>query len=208
MLCLALASGTPAPSRWLTPREQSVRAAHRDPVRRREWLLGRIAAKCAVGALVGVHNPKRVEVTVAESGEPRARIRTDKGIRDLEPFAISITHCDGRAVAAARRTHRVGVDLERQRTIIGHHGRYFLTPHERTAFQGRDLTVLWAVKEAAWKALGCGIDTPFHALELRIDHMGRVRRVVLNSIAQPARVAVLHQLPGYVLALVLTGVTP
>ena len=206
MLCLALASGTPAPSRWLTPRERTMWAAHRDPVRRREWLLGRIAAKRAVGALAHVGESHRIEVRVDRRGAPSARIRRTDGSKDRVRYAISITHCDGHAVAAASRTARVGVDLERPRAFTRKYVRYFLTPRERALLETCDPTVLWTVKEAAWKAIGCGIETPLHALELCVDRMGQVRRIVLNKAAIPASVAVIYPTRSYVLALVTIGV--
>ncbi|HUF49315.1 MAG TPA: hypothetical protein VMN60_00690 [Longimicrobiales bacterium] len=82
-------------------------------------------------------------------------------------YALSVAHRDGHAVAVASRSDRhIGVDVERADTIGAAEVRMFASVAERAA--GIDPTVLWLLKEAAWKALACPPNLPFHALQLEL----------------------------------------
>lgn len=134
--------------------------------RRRDWLLGRAAAKEAVRALLGVAAPgwEAFSVPAGPEGGP---LLTGSGLLGVR---VSLSHGHGRALAWARRAGAAGglpgVDLERVRPRPEGTLRFYLDPEERApvlalpAGQGevagpRDAlgVLLWALKEAAFKAL-------------------------------------------------------
>jgi acyl transferase domain-containing protein/phosphopantetheinyl transferase len=145
--------------------------------RRRDWLLGRAAAKDAVRELV--HRrfglalaPADVEIMADENGRPEVRgaWATRLGVVP----AVSISHSNGVAAAlcALARGHLVGIDIEsvsRRRPGF-----------EKAAFTERERGIvaslgdaqrpewylrLWCAKEAVGKALGRGLADGLHALE-------------------------------------------
>lgn len=126
------------------------------------------------------------------------------------PMATSLSHRDGRGAAVlAPGGVRVGIDLERMRAVPREHERLFATAAERRAWpRGRDLSALWALKEAAWKAFRCPDDLPFTALELEIGRAGTVSAVRIDGRAHPARSILRRPWPGWVVALVWTEEAP
>ncbi|WP_278315188.1 beta-ketoacyl synthase N-terminal-like domain-containing protein [Lolliginicoccus levis] len=139
------------------------------PRRKRQWLLGRIAAKDAIRQLLwqtedaGIF-PQEIEIGNAGSGAPFA-IGTHG--RSLPPLAVSIAHCAELGVAIAA-SGPCGIDveevLERDATT------------ENAALTDRELELLdvlagseandralwftrfWTAKEAVAKKLGTGLD--------------------------------------------------
>jgi hypothetical protein len=93
------------------------------------------------------------------------------------------------------------VDLERRHSVAAHEGRWFLTAAERRLGVA-DLTVLWALKEAAWKALSLGQDIPFQDLELAFCRVGRLAAIRLRGRRFPARASVRFPWGGYVATVV------
>ena len=125
------------------------------------------------------------------------------------PAAGSLSHRDGRGAAVvAPPDVRVGIDLERTRAIPLEHERLFATAAERRAWRGRDMSGLWALKEAAWKAFRCQDGLPFTALELEIGRGGAVSAVRIDGRARTARSIVRRPWPGWVLALVWAEEAP
>jgi 4'-phosphopantetheinyl transferase EntD len=118
--------------------------------------------------------------------------------------AVSVSHRAGRGAAIAARAGSgllVGVDLELDVPMPPARARYFLSAAERADAGGRrDLATLWALKEAAWKALRLDDATPFHALELGLDRAGDLRTVSLCGRPRRAGARVLAPWPGFVLA--------
>lgn len=154
----------------------------------------RLAARRAIRALVGPRT--RIAVQRRPGRAPLARVD------GREAVALSLAHRDGLAVAiAARAGSRVGVDLERLEAVPPEHARYFLTTRERrlTNLPG---VVLWAIKEAAWKALAVGDDVPLAALELDLDARGTLRGVWLRGEWRGAVAALMSPWPGYLMAAV------
>ena len=194
-------------------------AAWSEPARR-DWLASRLAAKrAATGLLKGSTIAERDIDIVRDGGDGRAgthvvarhvagRTRTRRLSVPLS-LSISLAHANGHAIAAA--THhpaRVGVDLERDGRIEPGHADYFLAPRERRQQPFLSLTALWALKESAWKALGCGDATPFGELELLFDAGGSVAAVRLGTMVIPASAELRRPWPGWVAAvLVLNGFT-
>ncbi|MFE4871975.1 beta-ketoacyl synthase N-terminal-like domain-containing protein [Streptomyces sp. NPDC056682] len=159
----------------------------RPPRGRRQWLLGRIAAKDAVRRWLwqrgeGAVFPAEIEIVNEESGRPRA-----VGVhgRTLPALDLSLAHRGDLAVALVRPPGHspysigvgVGIDIEE---IADH------TPQtHRVALGARELALLgglvaagsgesealwftrfWAAKEAAAKAEGTGFGGRPHAFEV------------------------------------------
>src|SRR5688500_3462245 len=186
---------------------------------RRDWLASRLAAKRAASALLARsgRRPKRIEIVRGGAegragqgvvAEQVAALTPTRFLRVPLSLSISLSHTDGHAIAAAAaHPARIGVDLEREGQISSVQARYFLSARERRMRGARTLTELWALKEAAWKALGCGDSTPFSDLELILDDGGAMRAVRLGTMVFPAIAEIRHPWPGWVAAvLVLQGI--
>ena len=201
--CVAVASDRPADDRLFTPTECLALAAMKDAGRRRDWRAGRIAAKRAAARLAGAGSPERFELLPVAGRAPRVVVRQDDGTASPASLTISLAHRDGRAAAiAAPPGARVGVDVERVGTIPVAHQRYFLTPGERSRAGRRDPAELWALKEAAWKALACDTSLPFSALELRFGGSGALCAITIQGTSVAARATVRRPWRGYVVAVV------
>jgi 4'-phosphopantetheinyl transferase EntD len=158
----------------------------------------RLAARRAIRALVGPHAGVAVE---RRPGKPPL-VR----LGDRQPVVLSVAHRDGLAVAiAAHSGCRIGIDLERVDAVAPDHARYFLTARERRTASVVSHAVLWAIKEAAWKALALGDDVPLAALELDIDERGTLRGVCLRGERRAATVTLMSPWPGYLMAAVRVG---
>lgn len=154
--------------------------------RRADWLAGRHAAKRAIAAHCDV--PKgRVRLIARRGAAPIALLRNDDASWTELPISLSISHHDGRGLAAvADCPARVGVDLARSGEIEREHHRYFLAPSERAVAGRVGATLVWALKEAAWKALSLGDAMSFIALELAIDDTLDLRGLRLDGRWIPA----------------------
>lgn len=154
-----LLRGTPAvlaeAEAALAPDEACQLAGFRVEKRRHDWLLGRLAAKRAGLGLLREGQPlTSLAVAVAPGGAPSL---CDAATGAPGP-AVSITHSAGCAAALAT-FGRAGVDLEAQRPMPPGAARFFLTPAEQGWLAGGDWgadgeLAAWALKEAAYKALG------------------------------------------------------
>ena len=221
---LAPAVGT---TRSLAPRslclpesDRSIRSAEiwSEPARH-DWLASRLAAKRAATSLLRRSMRPASEIEIlgdARDGGAGTRVVAREvttctpTLRFTMPLSLSISlaHADGHAIAAASpHPARIGVDLERVGRISGDHAGYFLTARERSSGGRMSLTELWALKESAWKALGCSDDTPFAELELLIDAGGAVCAVRLGGMVLPAIAEIRRPWPGWVAAIVaLNGI--
>jgi len=131
------------------------------PQRRRQWLLGRLAAKDAVRiwfqerhGVTHVH-PLDFEIGVDARGRPC--------VRPVAPLpaapAISIAHTGGIAYALAA-AEPVGIDAEPAGRPVEEIARHFVSTEERevVAAGGTDaLLRVWCAKEAVGKAVGTGL---------------------------------------------------
>lgn len=141
--------------------------------RKREWLLGRIAAKDAMRRLYlrsfgATLPPLELSILPAQNGAPfvQSHYLQTRGITTQ----VSITHKEGYAVAMARfakgsaNVFGYGIDYEPystreegiERLILNENEKHFLSgvsPDERNQI----LTRIWAAKEASAKACGTGI---------------------------------------------------
>ncbi|MDB5095771.1 MAG: 4-phosphopantetheinyl transferase [Cyanobacteria bacterium RYN_339] len=147
--------------------EREALAGYTFEKRRRDWLLGRLAAKLAVQAVTGAPTGIRSE----ENGHPTAT--------GLPPgWDLSLTHGHGFAGAICAPAP-VGVDLELLRAVPPNGWRFFLTPAERDWLAGEPLgphgeIIAWALKEAAYKAVQ-GRTEGMHHLTLDEVADGRAR---------------------------------
>ena len=147
----------------LSPAERAHLAGLPTEKRRQDWLLGRVAAKTAVRELVPVPWAG-FSVLPGPEGAPRL---TGPGVEGL---AVSLSHGHGRALAWARPAGPggalPGVDLELVRPRPDGTLRFYLHPDERDPVlalppgegetpgpRDRLSVLLWALKEAAFKAL-------------------------------------------------------
>jgi 4'-phosphopantetheinyl transferase len=157
---------------WIGSEERAEGQRLRHPGRRRQWLLGRAAAKLLALELMPWLSPLGLRVRRGPLGAPELR---DAGGRSL-PFALSLSHSADLALAAIRpgRPGGLGVDLER---IEPRHPAFledFFTDREQAWF-GRladrprwlAVSLAWAVKEAVLKARGVGLAEDARRVELR-----------------------------------------
>lgn len=121
------------------------------------------AAACAVARVSGCAE-HAIALSHRAGAAPIPMCRR-AGMAEPLPCAVSIAHSAGRAVAAAAAAssaRRIGVDLERAGIVSPTRLRLFASRAERAL--GVDPTVLWTLKEAAWKAFSCNSAMPFKAL--------------------------------------------
>ncbi|MEU6987895.1 beta-ketoacyl synthase N-terminal-like domain-containing protein [Streptomyces sp. NPDC046324] len=155
--------------------------AERPPRRRRQWLLGRIAAKDSVRRLLwaggeGPVYPAELLVGNEESGRPYV---TGRHGRELPPLDVSIAHCAEAGVAIARQRppdanegpgaarRGLGIDIEEVADPALATVATALSPAEQELLAARQtvdgeaaalwFTRFWAAKEAVAKAEGTGL---------------------------------------------------
>jgi phosphopantetheinyl transferase/acyl carrier protein len=163
--------------RILSARERehwkSMRAVEK---RRREWLLGRCAAKEAVRSLLernlDLHlSPVEIEIVPDPYGRPLVSYRSQCGPGP----SLSIAHSEGTAVALAALDPetRVGIDLEALRHRREDYEAIAFSADERglLATLPRELRQEWALrmwcaKEAVGKALGRGLSAGLLAFHI------------------------------------------
>ena len=174
---------------WLTERELELAGGFRFQPRREAFLLGRLAAKAALGALCGEKDWGRIKVGAGVFGQPLAAHAGQGGVE------TSLSHSGREAVALAfPREFPMGVDWEvvdaaRAQTARTEGG---LSAEER-AWAGSGelaeapaLVMLWTLREALAKTLRCGITCP-------LEFLGADRVERLAERAWEARYRSFHQ---------------
>ena len=192
---VAFATGSTSATDILTRSERREHDRLSHGWRRRDWLAGRCAAKQAVAARCGASLPlEKIQLEPRVDAAPRCMMRGNNEPWTPLPLTISIAHRDGVAIAvAADEMTRVGVDIERAGDIAPEQYRYFLTARERLSMERFDATLVWVLKEAAWKALGLAPDVPFTDLQLEFAHdSGALQGVRIDSTWMPSRAYVLR----------------
>ncbi len=174
MVCLQSTNLTPMQLHHLAcqlpPEELSALSANAIFSRQRDYVLGRLAARQAVGAALGVHALDPVDDSSCLRILPG--VFTQPVLSAVGPasrLAVSISHRDGCAVAlAVDQRHPMALDLERidpeQIAVFSS----LVDLQERMAIRMalpslRDidqLCLLWTCKEALGKAMGCGLTVP------------------------------------------------
>ena len=150
----------------LTKSEQEQLEKFENPVKRKEWLAGRIVTKETVRSLELRLNNKTInnmdfEIKVSETGKPFI-----SQINNTSPPVISITHKDGLVMAIATRHSEIsaiGIDLESVH-IQSDIENLILNSKEKCSLdklpsEERVLNIIkiWSAKEAVAKALGLGL---------------------------------------------------
>lgn len=165
-----------APVELLSDPERSVASRLRFGDRRRDWILGRIAAKSLVCAWLAdrgrIVAPSAVTIEPSPDGSPRVRIG-----RDLAPLTVSLSHRRALCVCILTEGQEVplGVDLELCEPRSHAFVEDFFTAAEAAAVAGippdvraRIVASTWTVKEAVLKALRLGL----RADTRRVDCVG------------------------------------
>jgi phosphopantetheinyl transferase (holo-ACP synthase) len=214
---VALASaGEAAASDGLTREERRERDAHSTSAQRADYVAGRLAAKRAACAMGWVPDVPRGAVTADAARWQRVLVRRRPGASAVvairtsrerwapAPGSLSLAHRDGLGVAAvAAAGTRVGVDLERTASLPRAYARYFAHPDEVEHGPG-SLAALWALKEAAWKALALGPVAPLGVLRLSFTGSREVAAVrVAGAGPHAACAALLRPWRGYVAAVLV-----
>jgi 4'-phosphopantetheinyl transferase len=163
LVLLARALELPPGDEWLEPAEHAILRRLRVPKRRRDFRLGRFAARRALALCdecPGASLRRRFEVRPAPGGAPQAFCDGAS-----LAVALSISHSDGWAAAAVEPgPGSLGCDLERIERRSSAFVEDYLTPSEQAFVASapeseRPLraTLVWSAKEAVMKALGEGL---------------------------------------------------
>jgi phosphopantetheinyl transferase (holo-ACP synthase)/acyl carrier protein len=143
--------------------------------RRREWLLGRCAAKEAVRRLLESRLDLRlsraaIEVVPDAYGCPQVRISDAGEMTKNEGLPhVSIAHSDGTAIALAALNSNVGVDLESVARRREDFESVAFSREERglaAALPPEWALRMWCAKEAVGKALGRGLSAGLLAFRI------------------------------------------
>ncbi len=170
-LVWVLEEDLPAGVGWLGHRELEVLEGLRLEKRRRDWLLGRWAAKLALRGLLGSADHGR-EILADDGGRPRVHL-TDGG-DPSEDVSLSISHSGGIGFVAVRRgAAPLGCDVERIESRSDAFVTDYFTGPEREAVEGLSgadrsvlTTLVWSGKEAALKVLGEGLRMDTRSVEV------------------------------------------
>ncbi len=158
-----------APQEFLSEGEKKQLAGYQFAAKQQGFLLGRLAAKRALGALLEEPDLRQIEIRSGIYGQPLVRHPRAGGVE------VSVSHSHGLAVALAYPAeYPTGIDLETvaavaAATIIGE---LEASPPELTwlATGGVDdataCCVLWTAREALGKALRIGLNSPLGILAL------------------------------------------
>ncbi len=136
--------------------------------RRKSYLLGRLAAKQAVGALTGIQRMDTIWIDSGVFTHPVVKLEGHPNI------GTSISHCNTLGIALAYpEAHPLGVDLElideARLDILEKHS----TERERQFFAALgynkpiSYTILWTIKESLSKALRTGLTVDLKLLEIK-----------------------------------------
>lgn len=166
---LLTAGALQADDAFLSPPERARAAAMKVERRRQDFRLGRLTARRALGAWLGVPAPgPEVEIAAAPDGAPEV----------LGPSApsISLSHRAGHAVCAIGPPGlALGVDLEliepRSAELVD---QFFTAAEQRLVDEAgaeRDLraNLIWSAKESAAKALREGLRLDTRVLDVQLE---------------------------------------
>jgi 4'-phosphopantetheinyl transferase EntD len=135
--------------------------------RKKEYLLGRLASKNAVGMYLKEKNHKNIEIDKAVLKYPIVKYPT------IDVPELTISHQSGIACAVAYpQGHNMGIDIEPVRTDKKDVYSRILTTNEKRFPRQMNLKktegqcLLWTMKEAVSKALHCGFTVPYKVLEV------------------------------------------
>ena len=151
---------------FLLPEELAEGARFRHPGRRRQWLLGRAAAKVLLLRLRGVGGnaaaARSLRIVRQDAGWPQACTAAGEPL----PLSLSISHSGERALCAVcpKAVGALGADLEKIEPRSAAFLEDFYTEAERrllSRLSGREretaVNAVWSLKEALLKALWSGL---------------------------------------------------
>jgi phosphopantetheinyl transferase len=167
-VCFAAVDAAPRED-FLSEREKEQLGGFKFAAKQEAFLLGRLAAKSALGALLAEPDLRRIEIRSGIYGQPLIH-HPAAGAAD-----VSVSHSHGLAVALAfPATCPMGIDLETvaavaAATIIGELQasaveRAWLA--EAGVDQATACCVLWTAREALGKTLKIGLNSPLGILAL------------------------------------------
>lgn len=135
--------------------------------RKRDYLIGRYAAKQAVAALLQERDLRSILIKHGVFNQPIV------SCGDKHNIQVSITHCDELGAAVAfPEAHPMGIDLQKintsKREVIESQATEAEKEMITTLLCPYDtfLTLLWTTKEALSKVLRTGLMTPFTVFEM------------------------------------------
>lgn len=167
-VCFAAVDAAPAEN-FLSASEKEQLAGYRFAAKREGFLLGRLAAKRALGALLSEPELHRIEIRSGVHGQPLVH-HPRAGSAE-----VTVSHSHGLAVALAfPGEHPMGIDLETVSAVSA--GTIIAeleasAPEQAWLAEARvdDATaccVLWTAREALGKALKVGLNSPLGVLSL------------------------------------------
>ena len=191
-------SECPTSRDWLSTREAEHADAFRFPKRRAEWVLGRLAAKRALAALLAAEEGELAELEIRShpDGFPLP-FRRGAPL----PVTLSLSHRAGVALAAVRPDcGALGCDVELVERRSEAFVRDYLDADERARVEARHadrdwlVPLLWSAKESALKALrlGLSLDTRDVGVRGLDDREGDGWRPLRVAVSPAGRI-----LPGF-----------
>jgi 4'-phosphopantetheinyl transferase len=168
-----------------------------------------LAARSVMRLVLAQHldlDPKALSFVSNEFGKPR--------LANAKPVHFNLSHSGDRAVLAVSDAAPVGIDLERIRSVdhVDLAKRYF-HPNELAAIVGRldaadqrrAFFLIWTLKEAVVKALGCGLSIPLCSFDVSIVS-ARPQLAFAPEGSPPTWCLHVETMNGYCLALAVPGV--
>ena len=167
-VCFASVAEVPSEA-FLSESEKEQLAGFQFAAKKEGFLLGRMAAKAALGALLREPDLRRIELRAGIYGQPLVQ-RPDAGSAQ-----VSVSHSHGLGAALAfPAEYPMGIDLETvsavsAATVIGE---LEASPAELTWLatggvgEATACCVLWTAREALGKALRIGLNSPLGILSL------------------------------------------
>lgn len=166
--CFAAIDAAPS-DEFLSEREKELCRGFQFAAKKQGFLLGRLAAKRALGALLREPDLRRIEIGSGVYGQPLVQHPR------AGPTEVSVSHSHGLAVALAfPAAYPMGIDLETVSavsagSIIGELEASAAEQAWLAAAGVNDRTaccVLWTAREALGKALKIGLNSPLGILAL------------------------------------------
>jgi phosphopantetheinyl transferase len=167
-LCFAAADAAPS-EEFLSEHEEEQLAGFQFAAKKQGFLLGRLAAKRALGALLEEPDLRRIEIGSGVYGQPLVRHAQAGGVE------VTISHSHGMAVAVAfPAAYPIGIDLETVSAISAGTilAELSASVPERAWLgsaavdEATACCVLWTAREALGKALRIGLNCPLGVLAL------------------------------------------
>lgn len=202
----------PSAAGLLHPHETAQAGAYKLAKRRAEYVAGRICAKLALAGFWAANGdrpaPSAVAIVNGSTGRPIVRFATNSESKNQPPPEISITH--GGAYGAALATAApCGIDLQEQKDTLLRVKDKYCTADEYRLLQaclpGMEptslLSLLWAAKEAAKKALSGWWMPGF--LELRLTRP-ELKQAGCLALPLTVRSPEAHRLPEKITVLATT----